>query len=101
MTGIEKSVLKLIGLAALYVLASPVLLIKKVLALRKELTLIARIRGGTFPCEWCKAPLQLNQVATCAACRGTTPGSLLRCSLCGARFSTVTCEQCRSTARIR
>lgn len=100
MTGFEKGILKLIGLATLYVLASPVLLIKKVLALQKELTLIARIRGGTFPCEWCKAPLELNQVATCASCRATTPGSLLRC-LCGARFSTVTCEQCRCTARIR
>jgi RecJ-like exonuclease len=101
MTGLEKGILKLIGLATLYVLASPVLLIKKLLALRKELALIARIRGGTFPCEWCTADINLNQVATCAVCRGTTPGSLLRCSLCGATFATVTCEQCQSTVRIR
>lgn len=101
MTGLEKSILKLIGLATLYVLASPVLLVKKLLALRKELVLIARIRGGTFACEWCRADINLNQVATCASCRGTTPGSLLRCSLCGARFTTVTCEQCGSTVRIR
>jgi RecJ-like exonuclease len=101
MTGPEKGLLKLIGLAALYLLASPILLTKKLLGLRKQVALIKRIRGGTFPCEWCHADLELNQIATCPACRGTSPGSLLRCSLCGASFSTITCTQCGSTVRIR
>ena len=101
MTGLEKGLLKLIGVAALYVLASPILITKKLLGLRKQFALIERIRGGTFTCEWCHADLQLNQIATCPACRGTSPGSLLGCSLCGATFSTITCTQCNSTVRIR
>ena len=101
MTALEKGIARLIGLAALYLLASPILLVKKLLRLRKEIALIERIRGGTFPCEWCGAELVLNQIARCPACRGTSPGSLLRCTLCGATFTTITCTQCNSTVRVR
>ena len=101
MTGLERTLLKLIGLAAIYVFASPILLTKKLLGLRKQVALIDRIRAGTFPCEWCHAQLELNLIAKCPLCRGTSPGSLLRCSLCGAMFSTITCTQCNSTVRVR
>ena len=101
MSAFENRLAKLFGLAVLYVFASPVLLAKKLLGLRKQTTLIERIRGGTFPCEWCGAQLPLNQIAKCPVCRGTSPGSLLRCSLCGATFSTITCTQCNSTVRVR
>lgn len=103
MTSTEKAVLHAIGLALLYVLASPILLIKMLLSIRKQLATIERIRGGSIACEWCNKDVKLNRVARCPECHATTPGSLLRCAHCGAKFKTVTCdsEPCKSTVRVR
>ena len=100
MTTFEKTVLKAIATACLYVLASPILLFSAVRSLRKQLATIERIRGGIITCPWCEAEIRLNRVARCAECSATTPGSLLRCSYCDATFSTVTCDACSSTVRV-
>ncbi|MEK6371195.1 MAG: hypothetical protein AABO58_00730 [Acidobacteriota bacterium] len=101
MTAAERAVLKAVGIGLLYVLASPILLLKLLLSIQKQLGTIARIRSGMIACEWCGADVNLNRVARCATCHATTPGSLLRCSMCGASYRTVTCDACQSTVRVR
>jgi hypothetical protein len=89
------------GIAILYVLASPILFIKMLLSIGKQLDTIERIRTGSIACEWCGAEISLNRVARCASCSATTPGSLLRCAMCGTSYKTVTCDACQSTVRVR
>ena len=101
MTSTERTVLNAIGIAILYILASPILLIKMLLSLGKQLDTIERIRTGSIACEWCGAEISLNRVARCPACAATTPGSLLRCALCGTTYKTVSCDVCQSTVRVR
>jgi hypothetical protein len=98
--GIEKRIVKLGGLALMYVLASPVLLVQWVKRLRKELAAIDVIRSGVLECPYCAFSNPLNRMATCSRCRATEPSSVLRCSFCKATFKTITCDQCSATLRV-
>jgi len=100
MTYLEKAILKVITTAFLYILASPILLIKAVGTIRKQLAIIDRIRDGTITCTWCEEAIHLNRIARCTNCSAVTPGSLLRCSHCGTTFQTVTCDACNSTVKV-
>ena len=100
MTTLEKAALKSITTAILYTLASPLLLIKAIGTIRKQLATIDRIRDGIIACTWCDAMIALNRVARCANCSAVTPGSLLRCSHCRTTFTTVTCDACSSTVKV-
>jgi len=84
----------------LYILASPILLIKAIGTIRKQVAAIERIRDGTITCSWCEEAIHLNRIARCANCSAVTPGSLLRCSHCRTTFTTVTCDACNSTVKV-
>ncbi len=100
MNDFERTLLRVLGTVLLYVLASPIFVIKALLSFHRDLVTIERIRDGEYPCNWCRAPIKLIGIATCPECRSTTPGSLLRCQ-CGAVFDTVTCPACSCTVKIR
>ena len=100
MDAMTKRVLKLTGLALMYTLASPVLLIQWVRNVRKQVAAIERIRTGFMECPYCRWLNPLNRMATCAKCRASEPSSVLRCSFCKATFKTITCDQCAATLRV-
>jgi len=100
MTGLQKSFLKFGALGLMYALAAPVLLVKWLLQLRKDLLAIERIRTGFMECPYCHHQNPLNRMATCAKCRATEPSSVLRCSFCTTTFKTITCDQCSATLRV-
>lgn len=100
MDAMTKRVLKLAGLALMYTLASPVLLIQWVRNVRKQVAAIERIRTGFMECPYCLWQNPLNRMATCARCRASEPSSVLRCSFCKATFKTITCDQCAATLRV-
>jgi aspartate carbamoyltransferase regulatory subunit len=97
---VTKRVLKLTGLALMYSLASPVLVIQWVRNVRKQVAAIERIRAGVLECPYCRCQNPLNRMATCARCRASEPSSVLRCSFCKATFKTITCDQCTATLRV-
>lgn len=100
MNAMTKGVVKLAGLALMYTLASPVLLIQWVRSVRKQVAAIERIRTGFMECPYCGWQNPLNRMATCARCRASEPSSVLRCSFCKATFKTITCDQCAATLRV-
>lgn len=100
MKSVGKHLLKLSGLAVMYVLAMPILLVQWVLKLRKDIAAIERIRAGVLACPYCTFANPLNRMATCAKCRATEPSSVLRCSFCKATFKTITCDQCGATLKV-
>ena len=100
MNELERSLFRGLGLAVLYVLASPVFLVRARLAFHRDLATIERIKGGKYPCTWCRAPISLVGISKCPVCHATTPGSLLRCQ-CGATFDTLTCPACSCTVKVR
>ena len=100
MDAMTKRLLKVTGLALMYTLASPVLLIQWVRNVRKQIAAIERIRTGFMECPYCQYQNPLNRMATCAKCRASEPSSVLRCSFCKATFKTITCDQCAATLRV-
>jgi hypothetical protein len=99
-SGIEKRLLRLCVLAAMYLFASPVLLAQWIGKVRKEIAAIRRIRTGIMECPYCNFENPLNRMATCGRCRATEPSSVLRCSFCKATFKTITCDRCSATLRV-
>jgi formate dehydrogenase maturation protein FdhE len=97
---IEKQLLKICGLGVIYILAAPILIVRWVLKLRKEVAAIERIRSGVLVCPYCAYPNPLARMATCARCRATEPASVLRCSFCKTTFQTITCDQCGATLKV-
>jgi hypothetical protein len=95
-----KQLLKLSGLALMYIFASPVLLVRSVRNLRKQLRAIRLIQSGVLECPYCAFANPLSRMATCGQCRATEPSSVLRCSFCKATFKTITCDQCAATLRV-
>lgn len=100
MNAIEKATVRGCALILMYVLASPILLVRWVRTLRKEFAAIARIRTGVMECPYCNFENPLNRMATCSRCRATEPSSVLRCSFCKATFKTITCDRCSATLRM-
>jgi uncharacterized paraquat-inducible protein A len=99
-SAMEKRLLRLCALAAMYLLASPVLLVQWIGKVRKEIAAIRRIRTGIMGCPYCSFENPLNRMATCGRCRATEPSSVLRCSFCKATFKTITCDRCAATLRV-
>lgn len=100
MTTTERVLLKWGGLAVMYVLAAPIVLVQWLLKLRKELATIERIRSGLLACPYCAYANPLARMATCARCRATEPSSVLRCTFCKSTFKTITCDQCGATLKV-
>jgi hypothetical protein len=100
MTALQSRILRLAALAVMYLFAAPILIFEWAKKLRKEIRAIETIRGGLLSCPYCAHENPLNRMATCAHCRATEPGSVLRCSFCKATYKTLTCDGCGATLRV-
>ena len=96
----ERTLLKALAVSGMYLLAAPVLFVRWLAKLRKQLAAIERIRAGVLECPYCHFENPLNRMATCGRCRATEPSSVLRCSFCKTVFKTITCDQCGATLRV-
>ena len=92
--------LRLIGLALLYVLASPVYL---VVFVRKAMTFskgAALMRKGYIDCPHCEQMNALDLLATCPKCRTTEYGNRLRCTACDEQSRGFDCDACGVTIKV-
>jgi len=92
--------LRAIGLALLYVLASPVYLvvfIRKALKFSKGAALM---RKGYIDCPHCGVTNALDLLATCPKCRTTEYGNRLRCTACGEQSRGFDCDACGVTIKV-
>ncbi len=92
--------LRWIGLALLYVLASPVYL---VVFIRKALKFsqgAALMRKGYIDCPHCSEMNALDLLATCPKCRTTEYGNRLRCTACGEQSRSFDCDYCGVTIKV-
>lgn len=89
-----------VGLALLYVFASPIYLI---VFLRKAVKFsegAALMRKGYIDCPHCGETNALDLLATCPKCRTTEYGNRLRCTACGDRSRSFDCDFCDVTIRV-
>lgn len=100
MTVLRKALAKATGNGLMYLFAAPLLLLEWIFDVRKLIKTIARIRADVLECPYCSYVNPLTRMATCAKCRSTEPGSVLRCSFCKTTFKTITCDQCAATLRV-
>jgi len=94
--------LRWIGLAFLYVLASPVYLIVFV---RRAVTFYkgaALMRKGYLDCPHCGQRNALDLLATCPKCHTTEYGNRLRCTSCGEQSRSFDCDndKCGVTIKV-
>ena len=88
-----------LGLALLYVLASPVYF---VVFARKAIQFgrgAALMRKGYTDCPHCGETNALDLLATCPKCRTTEYGNRLRCTGCGEQSRSFDCDFCRVTIK--
>jgi hypothetical protein len=92
--------LRLIGLAFLYVLASPVYLVVFVRKVMKFSNGAALMRKGYIDCPHCGETNALDLLATCPRCRTTEYGNRLRCTACGEQSRSFDCDSCSVTIKV-
>lgn len=95
-----REALRWMGLALLYVLASPVYAIVFV---RKAVKLVSGallMRKGRIDCPHCGATNVLDLLATCPKCRTSEYGNRLHCTVCGERSRTFDCDACGVTIKV-
>ncbi|HYK02262.1 MAG TPA: hypothetical protein VE974_10930 [Thermoanaerobaculia bacterium] len=92
--------LRWIGLALLYLLASPVYVIVFACKVMKLSRGAALMRKGYIDCPHCGATNALDLLATCPKCRATEYGSRLRCTSCGEQSRSFDCDYCSVTIKV-
>lgn len=92
--------LRAIGLALLYVLASPVYLVISIRKAMKFYDGAKRLRAGYIDCPHCGATCALDILATCSKCRTTEYGNRLRCTACGETSRAFDCDYCGVTVKV-
>lgn len=92
--------LRLIGLALLYVLASPVYLVMFIRKAMKLYTGAKLMRTGYIECPHCGETNALDLLATCPKCRTTEYGNRLRCTACGEQSRSFDCDYCGVTIKV-
>ena len=92
--------LRQIGLALLYVLASPVYVFVFVRKAMKFSAGAALMRKGYVDCMHCGATCALDLLATCSKCHTTEYGNRLRCSACGEQSRSFDCDYCGVTLKV-
>lgn len=92
--------LRTLGLALLYLVASPVY---AVVLVRKAMTFLhgaALMRKGYIDCPHCGETNALDLLATCPKCRTTEYGNRLRCTACGEQSRAFDCDSCGVTMKV-
>ena len=92
--------LRLIGLALLYVVASPVYLFVFVRKAMKVSAGAALMRKGYIDCPHCEETNALDLLATCPKCRTTEYGNRLWCTACGDQSRSFDCDYCGVTIKV-
>jgi len=99
----RKDLARLLGLGALYVLASPIYLLRWIIGVvtedpRKR----AALAAGIMPCPWCAAAVPLARMNTCPKCGFTSPSSLVApCANCDeGPFPFTQCPTCGGSVRV-
>jgi primosomal protein N' len=92
--------IRTIGLALLYVLASPVYLVVFIRKAMKFSRGAALMRKGYIDCPYCGVTNALDILATCPKCRTTEYGNRLRCTACGDQSRAFDCDSCGVTIRV-
>ena len=93
--GFEKTVLKVVGIGALYVLASPIYLVKAVRDLQKDLALKRLLDEGWVVCPHCGERNPLFAQETCRRCGWTEMGCRIWCSRCRKQVADrIDCQRC-------
>jgi primosomal protein N' len=92
--------LRWIGLAVLYIFASPVYLVVFVRDAIRFSKKAALMRRGYIACPHCGETNALDILATCPKCHTTEYGNRLRCSACGEQSRGFDCDACAVTIRV-
>jgi len=85
---------------ALIVLASPVYFVRGVMRARRAFRRDRALRRGYVVCSYCHKRTPLHGMAECPSCGFIAPESLLSCSNCRARWSTISCRHCSATISV-
>lgn len=101
MPEIFRTLLRLVGLGALYVLAFPFLLPKVIRQIRTKLALRRALGDGWVTCPICRERTPLVGQATCRRCGFTEMGSLLYCTNCKQVVAQwIDCRSCRNSIKV-
>ena len=92
--------LRLIAVALLYVLASPVYVVVFARKAVKFYRGAALMRKGYIDCPHCGETNALGLLATCPKCRTTEYGNRLRCTACGDQSRSFNCDYCGVTIKV-
>lgn len=92
--------LRQIGLALLYVLASPVYFLVVICKAMKFSKGAALMRKGYIDCPHCERTNALDRLATCPKCRTTEYGNRRRYTPCGEQSRSFDCDYCGVTIKV-
>jgi RecJ-like exonuclease len=92
--------MRLIALAGLYILASPVYAALGVRKLVKLFQTRQTLASGEVSCPHCGERNVLDILATCGQCKVTEYGNRLRCNACGEISKGFECDACGVTIRV-
>ena len=97
---VARSAVRYSAIGFLYVLASPVYLVKGALQWRRIARGLAIVRRGTIACPHCSHVNPLNVLSTCHRCGVTEFGSRLYCSNCRQVTRWFDCARCHATIKV-
>lgn len=82
---------------ALYALAAPIYVVRFVLIALRVVRLWRISRLGYLDCPHCGEENAIDALTTCPRCKTTEYGNRLRCTGCGMRAASFSCDACRVT----
>jgi phage terminase large subunit GpA-like protein len=97
--GVDKT-LRVMAVALLYVIASPVYVVVFASKAVKFYRGAALMRKGYIDCPHCGETNALDLLATCPKCRTTEYGNRLRCTACGDQSRSFNCDYCGVTIKV-
>ncbi|MGV8041533.1 MAG: hypothetical protein AB2L07_16205 [Thermoanaerobaculaceae bacterium] len=101
MADLEHNITKVVGLALLYVLASPIYALRAIARFFASQRAHALIEVGYLRCPICRHGNKLNVLVRCPRCGFTEPRSLaLPCSECGYVPGWIACAKCSASLRL-
>lgn len=95
-------ILRAVIIAALYVAASPVYLLRLIAVAHKHRRARVALERGFVACRWCDDPVPLARMNTCPSCGFTSPSSLIApCENCGCGpFPFIECPHCGGSIKV-
>ncbi len=84
-------------LATLYALAAPVFIVRFCAYVLRVYRLWRICRLGYIDCPHCRTENALDILSTCSRCKTTEYGNRLRCTGCGLRGTSFSCDACSVT----